>query len=96
MEHFRISIRLNGHLISHAHVGHILLIDIDQNPDGADVGNHETLRGAGLDELPGGNILLNHQAANRRLYRNLKRGRSFHKCVGIGNSHNFQCSLRRD
>src|SRR5579872_775258 len=72
VEYFRISISLNRDRISDPYVWQILLVDIDQHPDGADVGNHEALRGPRLDELSRGYILLNHQAANRSLYWNLK------------------------
>src|ERR1019366_1653546 len=81
VERFGISVRLNCDLIAYANVGQILLIDIDQHPDGADVGNHETLGSAGLNELSSRHILLNDQAANRRSYRNLKRRRSLHECI---------------
>ena len=45
------------------HVGQILLVDIDQHPDGADIGNYETLSGAGLNQLPRRHILLDDHAA---------------------------------
>src|ERR1019366_4237420 len=62
VEDFRISIRLDCDRISNAHVGQILLIDIDQHPDAAGIRNHETLGGARLDELPRGHILLDDLA----------------------------------
>ena len=51
----------------------ILLIDIDQHPDRADVGDHETLRGAWLNELSGRHILLDDQAADGRPRRELRK-----------------------
>src|ERR1700687_1188050 len=93
MEYFRISISLNGDRISDPYVWQIFLVDIDQHPDGPDVGNHEALRGTRLDELSRGHILLNHQAVNRSLYWNLKGSWGFHEVVGIDDPHAFKCGL---
>ncbi len=46
LERLRITVGLNGYLISDVHVGQIFLIDVHQHPDSAGVRNHEALRGA--------------------------------------------------
>ena len=91
----RISVRLNRHRVSDAHVGQVFLIDIHQHPHAAGVGNHEALSRAGLKQLPRGYILLHHESTNGRLHRNLKRRRALHQRVGIRDAQHLQSGLRR-
>jgi hypothetical protein len=63
---------MNGDRISDTHVGQIFLINVDQHPHAADVGDHEALGRADLKKLACGYILLDDQAADRCLHRNLE------------------------
>jgi len=48
-------------------------------------GNHENIGVVpGLNELSADHILLNDQAANRRLLREPQKRRAFTRCIGIG------------
>ena len=93
MENVRIRVRLNRDRISHPHVRQILLINIYQHPHIAGIGNHKTLCGSGLDQLPYRHVLFDHLAGNGRPDRDLERGRRFHQRIWIGNSQHLQRGL---
>jgi len=53
MKLFRVRVGGNFHFLTFANISQIGLVDVDQNPDGAGVGNGEALSGSGLQELAG-------------------------------------------
>src|ERR1700693_5750151 len=82
LKNIGIRVGLDGDRIAVAHVRQILLIDIDQHPHVAGVGDHEALSITGLNELPHGDILLNHFAADGRKYGHFERRRAFQQRIG--------------
>jgi hypothetical protein len=49
----RVSVRCNVGRVADVHAAHVALIDVDQDPHFARVGNGEALRGAGQQQLSG-------------------------------------------
>src|SRR5258708_6051765 len=76
MKLFRVRVGGNFHFLTLANISQIGLVDVDQNPDGAGVGNGEALGGSGLQELAGTDEAFDNFAGNRSNDRDFRGGLS--------------------
>src|SRR5258708_18693817 len=84
MKLFRVRVGGNFHFLTLANVSQIGLVDVDQNPNGAGVGNGEALGGSGLQELAGTHEAFDNFAGNRSDDRNFGGGLRGIFCDGFG------------
>ena len=90
---FGIRFRVDFDGVAHMNVGEFALIDIDEDPDGAHVGDGETLGCAGLQQLAGADEALDNFSAHGSENGNLASG--LRRIFEHGTSGSFTPRARR-
>ena len=87
-----IRVRRDFDVVADADIRHVALVDVDEHPHGAHVGNCVALRRAGLQKLTGSDQQFGDLSADRRRHRNLSRifRRLFHQRFRIANAESAQ------